>query len=66
MRDYVEPYAINRLCLSMRNVRDYYPLKDYHRVATDGQTDIKEALHHVNLRLKCGKMQTIVINTGIK
>src|SRR4029434_1020779 len=34
MRDYVEPYAINRLCLSMRNVRDYYPPKDYHRVAT--------------------------------
>ena len=30
----VEPYAINRLCLSMRNVRDYYPPKDYHRVAT--------------------------------
>ena len=34
MRDYVEPYAVNRLCLSMRNVRDYYPPKDYHRVAT--------------------------------
>src|SRR4029434_4253480 len=29
MRDYVEPYAVNRLCLSMRNVRDYHPLKDY-------------------------------------
>src|SRR4029434_1020218 len=35
MRDYVDPYAINRLCLSMRNVRDYYPPKDHHRVATD-------------------------------
>src|SRR4029434_892315 len=34
MRDYVEPYAVNRLCLSMRNVRDYYPPKDYYRVAT--------------------------------
>ena len=34
MRDYVEPYAVNRLCLSMRNVRDYHPLKDYRPVAT--------------------------------
>ena len=34
MRDYVEPYAVNRLCLSMRNVRDYDPPKDYHCVAT--------------------------------
>src|SRR4029434_1218437 len=24
----VEPYAVNCLCLSMRNVRDYYPPKD--------------------------------------
>src|SRR4029434_2492346 len=31
----VEPYAVNRLCLSMRNLRDYYPPKDYPRVATD-------------------------------
>src|SRR4029434_784247 len=30
----VEPYAVNRLCLSMRNVRDYFPPKDYHRVET--------------------------------
>src|SRR4029434_6980130 len=30
----VEPYAVNRLCLSMRNVRDYYRSEDYHRVAT--------------------------------
>ena len=34
MRDYAEPYAVNRLCLSMRNVRDYHPLKDYRPVAT--------------------------------
>src|SRR4029434_4674061 len=34
MRDYVEPYAVNRLCLSMRNVRDYHPQKDYRPVAT--------------------------------
>src|SRR4029434_1418724 len=32
----VEPYAVNRLCLSMRNVRDYDPVEDYHRVATYG------------------------------
>src|SRR4029434_3578927 len=35
-RDYVEPYAINRLCLSMRNVRDYHPVEDCDTGATRG------------------------------
>src|SRR4029434_2730192 len=30
----VEPHAVNRLCLSRPNVRDYDPPKDYHCVAT--------------------------------
>src|SRR4029434_6057594 len=32
----VEPSAVNRLCLSMRDVRDYYRVEDYHPVATAG------------------------------
>src|SRR4029434_10657086 len=32
----VEPSAVNRLCLSMRDVRDYHPVEDYHPVATRG------------------------------
>ena len=49
----VEPYAVNRLCLSMRNVRDYDPPKDYHRVATvtsDGSLTLKRrnVLHTLN------------------
>src|SRR4029434_4523113 len=31
----VEPSAVNRLCLSMRDVWDYYRVEDYHRVATE-------------------------------
>ena len=30
----VEPSAVNRLCLSMRDVRDYHPVEDYPPVAT--------------------------------
>src|SRR4029434_7514537 len=44
----VEPYAVNRLCLSMRNVRDYDPPKDYHRVATIIQFSYRQP--HLGLR----------------
>src|SRR4029434_4354191 len=40
----VEPYAVNRLCLSMRNVRDYDPPKDYHRVATVMLTNLVSSM----------------------
>src|SRR4029434_8907435 len=55
----VEPYAVNRLCLSMRNVRDYDPPKDYHRVATDATDKSWKMLNPMQMRSDFSRQRPI-------